>query len=133
MVEIVSVEGEPHACDAAIRYSGSPITPGVAMRDTKIENNVRAKCYEYYLVGELAAFADYSLDGNILSLVHTRVIPEYEGKGVAQTLVRGILDEAKASNLQVLPVCEYVAAFIGKNQDEYLELVPAGKRADFKI
>lgn len=103
------------------------------MRDTKLENNVRAKCYEYYLVGELAAFEDYSLDGSVLSLLHTRVIPEYEGQGVAETLVRGILDEAKSKNLQVLPVCEYVAGFIGKHQDEYLGLVPVDKRAQFKL
>ncbi|MDD2819297.1 MAG: GNAT family N-acetyltransferase [Candidatus Nanopelagicales bacterium] len=103
------------------------------MRDTKLENNAKAKCYEYYFVGELAAFEDYKLDGTVLSLLHTRVIPEYEGQGMAETLVRGILDEAKAKNLQVLPVCEYVAGFIGKHQDEYLELVPAGKRSEFKL
>ena len=106
---------------------------GEVMLDTKMVNNTRAKCYEYYFVGELAAFVDYKLHDRVLSLIHTEVIPQFEGKGMAATLVRGILDEATAEGLQVLPYCTYVSGFISKHRDEYLELVPAGRRIDFSL
>ena len=49
--------------------------------------------------------------------MHTEVSPEYEGRGVGAALVRTALDEARAANLQVLPVCPFFAGWIARHPD----------------
>ena len=59
--------------------------------------------------------------------------PDHRGRGLAGVLVRPVLDDARARGLAVLPHCPYVAAFIDGHREEYLDLVPVDRRAQFGL
>jgi predicted GNAT family acetyltransferase len=65
--------------------------------------------------GGLTAFADYRLQGEVMILPHVEAPPALRGTGAAGRLMRGVLDEARARGLKVLPSCPYAAAFIRRS------------------
>lgn len=68
-------------------------------------------------------YADVDVDGALQRvLVHTGVSEEYGGQGLASVLVRAAVDDAIARGAAVVPVCEYVAAWLPKHP-EYAEHV----------
>ncbi len=102
------------------------------MDNATLVDNAAAQRFEYLVDGQLAAFEDYELTGDVIAYNHTEAVPGAP-RGAAAELVRGILDEARKRGLQVLPNCGYVAAFIRKHADEYVDLVPAAKRAEYQL
>jgi predicted GNAT family acetyltransferase len=68
--------------------------------------------YEADADGELAGFAHYVISNRFITFDHTEVLPAFEGKGVASTLVREALRDARRRELQIIPVCPYVRRWI---------------------
>jgi predicted GNAT family acetyltransferase len=101
------------------------------MSDEVRDNPARSR-YEIEADGQLAGIAEYRLHGGLADFTHTKVDDDFEGRGLGSRLIRGALDDVRARGLQVLPHCPFVRAFIAKN-DEYLELVPAERRAEFDL
>lgn len=60
---------------------------------------------------------DYSVQGDVLTIVHTEVDPALEGRGVAGALVRAVLDHARASGLKVRAACEYAASYLDRHPE----------------
>ena len=60
---------------------------------------------------------DYSVNGDVLTIVHTEVDPALEGRGVAGALVRAALDHARASGLKVRPHCPYAASYMERHPE----------------
>ena len=60
---------------------------------------------------------DYSIDGDVMTIVHTEVDPALEGRGVAGALVRAALDHARASGLKVRARCEYAASYMERHPE----------------
>ena len=78
--------------------------------------------YELRAGDQLVGFIDYRLRRDVIHLVHTEVLPAFNGQGHAATLARAALDDARARGLRVHPDCPYVAAYVGKHP-EYADLV----------
>ncbi|MGE5463125.1 MAG: GNAT family N-acetyltransferase [Syntrophothermus sp.] len=87
----------------------------------KIENNESTHRWEAR-VGDSVAYATYRLNGETLHFLKTRVPPELEGQGVAGRLVKAALDDARAQELTVVPICRFVASYI-RRHPEYRDLV----------
>jgi predicted GNAT family acetyltransferase len=87
-----------------------------------ITNHEDRHRYEARLDGQLAGFAEYNLLTNGILVTHTEVLPAFEGRGVGSALARHVLDDARARQLQVVPVCQFIAGYIRKHH-EYLDLV----------
>ena len=60
---------------------------------------------------------DYSVRGDVMTLVHTEVDPALEGRGVAGALVEAALDHARANGLKVEPRCEYAASYMARHPE----------------
>jgi len=60
---------------------------------------------------------DYSVRGDVMTIVHTEVDPALEGRGVAGALVRAALDHARASGLKVRPHCPYAASYMERHPE----------------
>jgi predicted GNAT family acetyltransferase len=60
---------------------------------------------------------DYSVHGDVMTIVHTEVDPVLEGRGVAGALVRAALDHARANGLKVEPRCEYAASYMERHPE----------------
>ena len=90
-----------------------------------MHNNVRDNAarhrFEMDVDGHVA-FSEYRRDGDVLTVLHTEVPKELNGRGIGSALVRGILDRARAQGLKVVPVCPFVKAYLGKHP-EYADLL----------
>ncbi|MBK5259931.1 MAG: N-acetyltransferase [Thermoanaerobaculia bacterium] len=87
----------------------------------QVVNNEKESRFEIDVNGKLA-MAEYRLKPGQITFTHTEVPKELGGKGIAQKLVRAALDHAKAKNLKVVPLCQFVSSFIQRN-GEYESLV----------
>lgn len=72
--------------------------------------------YELAVEGELAMLV-YRLNGERLVLIHTEVPDALEGQGVGSRLVRAALDDARESNLIVVPMCPFARAWLERHPD----------------
>lgn len=90
--------------------------------------------YELRLGDAVAAYAEYHRRSGEArtSFTHTLVEDAYGGRGFGSTLIRGALDTERTAGRAVLPYCPFVRGYIEKHP-EYLDLVPADRRAEFSL
>jgi uncharacterized protein len=72
--------------------------------------------------GDGLAVLDYEIRGDVIYMTHTQVPSEEQGQGVAAALAKVALEFAKTANLQVVPACRFVQAYL-KRHREYLDIV----------
>ncbi|MGY2079556.1 GNAT family N-acetyltransferase [Modestobacter sp. SYSU DS0657] len=78
--------------------------------------------YEGRVDGELAAIAEYIRTPDLVVFTHTEVLPGYEGRGIASSLVQQALDDVRRQELKVLPLCPFVAGWMQRHSDGYGDL-----------
>ena len=96
-----------------------------------VHDNPSRRRYELAEDGVVVGFVSYRIYDGVIDLVHTEVDPDHGGRGLAGQLVAATLDDARRRGLGVLPHCPYVRSYIDTHADRYLDLVPAGRRAEF--
>lgn len=62
---------------------------------------------------------DISVIGKKLTVYHTEVDSEYEGKGFAKILLEKLVSYAREKELMILPLCPYVHAQFKRHPEEY--------------
>jgi predicted GNAT family acetyltransferase len=88
--------------------------------------------YEARVDGETVAIADYVKQPGIVSFTHTETFAGHKGQGIAGKVIDRALRDAADEGLEVMPFCSFVADYIGERR-EFLDLVPADRRADFAL
>lgn len=79
--------------------------------------------YELRLDGQPSGELVYRARGDdVLAFLHTEVHPLARRRGLGSALVSGALDDARARNLRVLPLCPFVDAYV-RRHPEYADLV----------
>lgn len=78
--------------------------------------------YEILVDGTFAGFTHYLHHEGALVFDHTVIKEQFAGQGLASTLVRATLDDVRAQKGRIVPLCEYVAAWLEKHPD-YDDLV----------
>jgi predicted GNAT family acetyltransferase len=101
-------------------------------QNVEVSDHPEAERYEIRVDGRLAGFADYQRGPGQIAFTHTEIDDAYGGRGLAGRLARKSLDDALASGQSVLPFCPFYRGWIQKHPD-YLELVPADRRAEFDL
>lgn len=99
---------------------------------TTVQDAPERSRFEIEVDGELAGFLDYRRDGDEYALPHTRIYPQFEGRGLGHDLVRGTLEEIAKRGGTVLPYCPFVPKVILDNP-EFAELVREEERAGFGL
>jgi uncharacterized protein len=89
--------------------------------------------FEIYSDGALAGFAEFKVSNQMISYTHTEIDPKFGGQGLGSQLIKEALDEALNQNLEVAPYCSFVSAYIKKNSENYLDLVPKSSRNLFDL
>jgi predicted GNAT family acetyltransferase len=97
--------------------------------DTMVTNAPDRQRYEAHVGDALAGFSQYTTEDGAVVFTHTEVEPQFEGEGIGSTLIAGALDDVRRRGLEVVPLCEFVAAYIQKHPDEYGDLVQRGDAA----
>jgi len=81
--------------------------------------------YEATVGDEFAGFLEYKQLGSRIALIHTEVLPTFEGRGVAAAIVRFALDDARRRGLRVIATCPYVRSYLARHPEDQ-DLVAAG-------
>lgn len=89
---------------------------------TTVSTNPNLSRYEIHVDGELAGFSEFADRDGTTTFTHTEVDSRFAGQGLASTLIRSALDDARTRGSSVVPQCDFVAAFIGKHP-EYADLL----------
>ena len=66
-----------------------------------------------------------------LTVYHTEVSPEKEGKGLAKKLLDAAVDYARKNNLKVIALCPFVSAQFKRHPDQYADVL--SKAVDKKV
>ena len=98
-----------------------------------IVKNEKLNRFEIYFDGELAGFAEFEVSNQMISYTHTEIDPRFGGKGLGSQLIKEALDEALEQHLDVAPYCSFISAYIKRNSETYLHLVPESLRAKFDL
>lgn len=98
------------------------------MDSLELNLNPAAQRYEAKLEGSVVAFIEYRDDSSARSLTHTKVNDNLEGQGIGSQLVKFALEEIKSSGSSLVPMCQFVAAYVQRHR-EYAELVAPAHRA----
>jgi predicted GNAT family acetyltransferase len=89
-----------------------------------MSNNVRDNTERHRFeldAGGHIAFSNYKRSDGVLTILHTEVPKELEGRGIGSSLVRGLLEIARAQGLKVHAVCPFVKAYLDRHA-EYADL-----------
>ncbi len=75
----------------------------------------------FYIIEDAKQIAEMiiGISGNDLTVYHTEVSPEYEGKGLAKKLLTSMADYARKNELKVIALCPYVFAEFKRHPEEY--------------
>ena len=79
------------------------------MTTVQLETDERGKG-AFYLTdeGRRVGEMEVKIAGGLLTVYHTEVIPEMEGKGLARQLLAAMVEHARHNGLKVVPLCAYV-------------------------
>ena len=86
--------------------------------DLAITDNIEERRYEARLDGTLAGWVDYGRVQTRLVALHTEVLPEFGGRGIASALVRRVLDDARAAGQTVTPRCPLFASHFQRHPED---------------
>ena len=89
--------------------------------EIKIVNNETASRFEVKLA-DTYAFVDYRSRDGVSELHYIYVPPQFRGKGIAEELIKYVLDDAAANNRKVIVYCSWIAGFI-RSHPEYHPLL----------
>jgi|SRR5450432_2235106 predicted GNAT family acetyltransferase len=65
---------------------------------------------------------EIGIAGNKMTVYHTYVAPESEGKGMAKILLEAMVDYAHKNELKVIPLCPYVHTQFERHPQQYVDV-----------
>lgn len=81
-----------------------------------IRHDAERRRFETTVEGQVCEL-DYRLANAVMTIVHTGVPAPVEGRGVAAQLTRFALETARSNGWQVVPACEYAAAYMQRHPE----------------
>ena len=100
---------------------------------TTVSDHREQSRFEAHVDGALAGFSDYRLREGRITFTHTEVDDAYEGQGVGSDLAEAVLEAARDAGLDVYPACPFIAEYIQRHPDRYLDLVPEQVREKYGL
>jgi predicted GNAT family acetyltransferase len=97
-----------------------------------VTDNDAASRFEITVDGELAGYLDYREHRGEYALPHTRVLSQFEGRGLGSELVVSALQLIRERKGTVLPYCPFVPKVM-RDHPELIDLVPEDERATFGL
>lgn len=81
-----------------------------------VSDNPDRQRYELRVDDRIVSIADYDFaDGDVLVVPHVETDPELRGQGMADRLMRGMLDDLRAHDRRITPICPFAAAYLRRH------------------
>ena len=93
------------------------IKPGDEIDHTVRDNPGRGR-YELIVDDRIVSIADYQLEGANVVVPHVETDPAMRGQGMADRLMRGMLDDLRSRDRTITPLCSFAAGFIRDHPDD---------------
>lgn len=90
----------------------------------KIRENIEKKRFETEVENKIALI-EYIRAEDKMYLTHTEVPKELEGKGIASSMAKQVLQQIKDENLKLVPLCPFIASYI-RRHPEWKEILAKG-------
>ena len=100
---------------------------GGRVEDAEVVDVPEANRYELRVEGRLVGLAAYRRRDGCIAFTHTEVDENCEGRGFGSRLAAGALDDAARQQLEVVPLCPFIAHYIERHP-QYEALVAPGYR-----
>ena len=81
-----------------------------------VHDNTEEHRFELSEQGHIA-YAQYRVQGDVITFTHTIVPSALQGMGVGSRLIEGALADVRDHGLKVDPQCSFVAAYIAKHEE----------------
>jgi|tagenome__1003787_1003787.scaffolds.fasta_scaffold20304919_2 predicted GNAT family acetyltransferase len=91
----------------------------------EVRDNPDRSQFEAFLDGVRIGELTYSIDGSVITLIHTGIRPENEGNGHGTALVTQALDQVRDTGMSVVAACDFAQSVIGE-RPEYRDLLKEG-------
>lgn len=88
----------------------------------EVRDNPDGKRYELLVDGEVRGRLHYAAEPGTLTLIHTEVDADLEGHGLGSQLVHEALEDIRARQLRLVPICPFVRSYLERHS-EYADLV----------
>lgn len=82
-----------------------------------ITNNTQVSRYELMTDGHMSV-AEYTLDGQNISINHVEVPDALRGRGIAAQVMAGVVEDARKRGLTIIPVCSYAATYMERQKNK---------------
>lgn len=93
------------------------------MDDVQLKLNKTGQGRFFIMDGEKqVAEMEISITSDNLTVYHTEVVPEAEGRGLAKKMLTVMVDHARKNNLKVIPLCPYVHLQFRRHSDAYADV-----------
>lgn len=87
--------------------------------DFQVRDNLDRRRYELVVDDRIVSVADYLLEGSTLTVPHVETDTAMRGQGMADRLMRGMLDDIRANERTIRPLCSFAADFIRQHPDDH--------------
>ena len=68
---------------------------------------------------EVVGFADYHTRGSSIVVPHVETLRQYRGHGLGARLMEGLLDQVRASERTIVPLCSFAAGYIDEHPEQH--------------
>jgi predicted GNAT family acetyltransferase len=86
--------------------------------EPRIVRNGADQRYELWVGDDRVGTITYRDEPGAVVLISTRVPPAFEGRGFGSRIIHDALAEIRGRGLQVVPECEFAAAYIERHVEE---------------
>ena len=83
-----------------------------------VRDNPDRQRYELVINDEIVSIADYRVNGDSVVVPHVETNPAHRGQGNADRLMAGMLDDLRATERTIMPLCPFAADYIDQHPDQ---------------
>ena len=102
----------------SVTEEARPVTPAGSGGELTIVDNADERRYEARIGEDLAGWVDYGRVRERLVAIHTEVLPEFGGRGIASALVRRVIDDVRVAGGTITPRCPFFAAHFQRHPED---------------
>jgi predicted GNAT family acetyltransferase len=84
---------------------------------TEVTRNDATGRYELRADGELLSWARYTVAGDVVTVPHVETEPRHRGHNFSATLMAGVVEDLRARDLRIEPLCWVARSYVESLSD----------------